>query len=349
MRFFRDTSIRIKVLVPPAVLILALALVSLLAIRGMNRQRAVLSEINDIALERVTLIDELIALSERVQADVFHISVLRFMNLPEEDVQPLHERLEQGLNDLDVVYGQILARWPLDETERSILDRMKRPMDDFTRQAEEAAVVVSDNPSFGVLLVRSSAVPFAEFRKTLTEFLRYQKAKVARAETESSQRTTALHLAIVVIGLPIAVTGVFAAVLISTRWISRPIRSITDLMGRLARGDLTIEVGDLDRRDEIGDMASALGVFLDSAIERARAEQALRESEQRFRHLVNNMSSGVAVYDAIDDGSDFIIADLNQAGERISQVQRDQVVGKSVLKAFPGVMDFGLFDVFQEV
>jgi PAS domain S-box-containing protein len=83
--------------------------------------------------------------------------------------------------------------------------------------------------------------------------------------------------------------------------------------------------------------------------ERTQAEKALRESEHRLHELFDHMSSGVAVYEARDDGEDFIIKDFNQAGERISNVKRDEVVGRRVLKIFPDVKAFGLFDVFQRV
>ena len=46
-------------------------------------------------------------------------------------------------------------------------------------------------------------------------------------------------------------------------------------------------------------------------------EQQLRGSESRYRDLFENISSGVAVYEAIDNGNDFIFRDFNQAGEKI--------------------------------
>jgi PAS domain S-box-containing protein/putative nucleotidyltransferase with HDIG domain len=61
------------------------------------------------------------------------------------------------------------------------------------------------------------------------------------------------------------------------------------------------------------------------------------------------MSSAVAVYEAIDDGHDFIFKDFNKAGERIEKVKREELIGKSVLEVFPGVKEFGLFEIFQEV
>ncbi len=322
MRFIRDASIRIKVLIPPAILILALGLVSLLAIFGTNRQRAVLAEVHNIALDKITLIDEFIVLSERVQSDVFRIAVIRFANLPEEEIQPTHERLEQGLNDLDVIYGQILTKWSLDETEQSVLERMKEPMDAFRQQALQAAAVVADNPSFGVLLVRSSTVPFAEFRGTLTELRDYQQAKIIRIETESHERARTASTAIIGITFLIALIGVAATVLISTRWISRPVLSMAALMRRLAEGDLSIETRDVRRRDEIGAMARAVEIFRSNAIEKAQAEEALRESEEKFRLIAE--SSIDTIYQLDLEGN---IVFMNTAGARMYGYEAEEMKG----------------------
>jgi len=78
-------------------------------------------------------------------------------------------------------------------------------------------------------------------------------------------------------------------------------------------------------------------------------ECALKVSETRYKELLNGMTSGVAVYKAISDGEKFIIEDLNKAGEQIENVKREDIIGKSVLEVFPGVKEFGIFDVFQRV
>ena len=82
---------------------------------------------------------------------------------------------------------------------------------------------------------------------------------------------------------------------------------------------------------------------------RKRAERALWESEVMFKALFENMSSGVAVYEAVDDGDDFVFKDFNRAGERIERIGREDIIGKRVTEAFPGVKEFGVFDVFQRV
>jgi PAS domain S-box-containing protein len=60
----------------------------------------------------------------------------------------------------------------------------------------------------------------------------------------------------------------------------------------------------------IRDRESAIADFID---ERRRLEGLLQRSEERFRLLVDNMPSGVAVYEPRDDGRDFIIKDFNRA------------------------------------
>jgi diguanylate cyclase (GGDEF)-like protein/PAS domain S-box-containing protein len=80
----------------------------------------------------------------------------------------------------------------------------------------------------------------------------------------------------------------------------------------------------------------------------ARSAELLRVSEKRFRELFNTMNSGVIIYRAKDKGEDFIITDINPAGERISQVKKQEIVGKTATDVFPGLKELGLFDVLQE-
>ena len=93
---------------------------------------------------------------------------------------------------------------------------------------------------------------------------------------------------------------------------------------------------------------SVLGIVRDIT-DRKQAEEKLRESETRFKDLFNNMSAGVAVYRVADNGEDFIFNDINLAVEIIEKVRKDTIIGKSVLSVFPGVKEFGLFEVMQRV
>lgn len=87
--------------------------------------------------------------------------------------------------------------------------------------------------------------------------------------------------------------------------------------------------------------------FLDARYGRLR--NAVHEMETRFRELFDHMTDGVAVYEAVRGGEDFVIRDMNRAGERICGIDRKKVLGEYVTTAFPSVKEFGLFEVLQRV
>ncbi|TYR37213.1 chemotaxis protein, partial [Mesorhizobium microcysteis] len=57
-----------------------------------------------------------------------------------------------------------------------------------------------------------------------------------------------------------------------------PVTSLTGVMGRLASGDNAVEVPAVDRGDEIGEMAKAVMVFKDAAIQKQRLESETSEA-----------------------------------------------------------------------
>ncbi len=65
--------------------------------------------------------------------------------------------------------------------------------------------------------------------------------------------------------------------------------------------------------------------------------------------LMQRASSGVAIYEAVKDGADFVFVDFNRAAEKIEGLPREKVVSRSVLEVFPGVEEFGLLEVFRRV
>jgi len=71
--------------------------------------------------------------------------------------------------------------------------------------------------------------------------------------------------------------------------------------------------------------------------------------EERYRNLFEHINTCVAVYEAVDDGEDFIIRDFNRAAELTEDVKRDDVIGRRVTDVFPGIGDFGLLEVLRRV
>ncbi len=93
-----------------------------------------------------------------------------------------------------------------------------------------------------------------------------------------------------------------------------------------------------------------LSAKLEDAISaRVQAEEELLTSESKYRQLFNTMTSAIVIYEAVDDGDDFVFKDFNQALEKIEKIRREDIIGKRVSDVFPGVKASGLFKVFQSV
>jgi len=91
--------------------------------------------------------------------------------------------------------------------------------------------------------------------------------------------------------------------------------------------------------------------LLEAEIRRERRSdlKALRDSEERYREMVENMSSGVAVYEAVDDGADFVFVGFNASAERAEGLSRSALLGRSLREVFPGVNEMGLMEVLRRV
>ena len=87
----------------------------------------------------------------------------------------------------------------------------------------------------------------------------------------------------------LAGVGAIAFGLILAGRLSRPITDISEAAAGLAAGDLSVRL-DVARRDELGRLADA---FNDMALQLQKREEALKDSEQRYRSLVDNLKIGV--------------------------------------------------------
>lgn len=102
------------------------------------------------------------------------------------------------------------------------------------------------------------------------------------------------------------------------------------------------------KRDSKGNVTEIIG-YSEDISKRKKAETKLKESETKFKKLFENMSSGVAVYKAVDDGKDFEFIDFNKSGEKIDKINKEDVIGKRVTKVFPGIEKFELLEVLRRV
>lgn len=90
---------------------------------------------------------------------------------------------------------------------------------------------------------------------------------------------------------------------------------------------------------------------LNQSLERRVAEKIKLsiDSGLRYKKLMENMPSGVAVYEVKNNGADFIFKDYNAAGRKMDNVKGKSVIGKNVKDVFPGVEKMGLYKAMRRV
>lgn len=111
-----------------------------------------------------------------------------------------------------------------------------------------------------------------------------------------SRRESELNTLLTLMAAFFSLTFIVIVTLLS-RSINIPIRSVTSIMTRLADGDLTVNIPDEPRTDEIGDMYRALRVFKMGAIIRRRTQEELRKAhdglEQRVEERTRALSDEI--------------------------------------------------------
>ncbi len=121
---------------------------------------------------------------------------------------------------------------------------------------------------------------------------------VAEASLESAQGLT--RTIFLTVGASILSIAIFLGVVIG-RSVSRPLDKMTRTLVALADGDTSQEIPSTENKDEIGDIARAVVVFKENAIERVRleAQQAEQRAAQEKRSksvesLIANFDTAVA-------------------------------------------------------
>lgn len=208
-----------------------------------------------------------------------------------EDRIAAWERIDTLREQLD-----LLAEQWVDGTQRVNWDAIKPLLDELRRDQEMAESLGSVGDREGALhSLTEDAVPRAialqrhligDAKQGISGFVPDQQAALERESAlviALFERTSLILFIGLLAGLLVAVT-----VMVLTRMtVVRPLTSMADLMTRLANGDRDTPVPTSRYKDEIGQMASAVGRFKESmnavaeAAQRERAEQSKQAERSR--------------------------------------------------------------------
>jgi len=175
-----------------------------------------------------------------------------------------------------------------DDKKASMSDLMKSYVDDFKTlsatmlQREEALAELSTH--------YSSAEPVLE---QLGADIGANVVRIQKEAEQIAQSALMMTIGIFVVGAVLLV--VFSIIL--SRAIVHAIGGLTGKMTRLAGNDFDVDLGEVDRKDEIGEMARAVLVFRENGVERQKLEADQRAAEEAQRKRFETQESYIREFD----------------------------------------------------
>ena len=131
------------------------------------------------------------------------------------------------------------------------------------------------------------------------------------AQYSSAQRSLVMQLAL----LAAAFAVTFGAMTAVTRRVIKPLHNIRDAMLKVAAGDLSIDTGYAERRDEIGALAGALDTFKQQAADKLRIEAKERE------HNAGAMARQQTIESCVGEFESLVRQSLDQLGIASGQMR----------------------------
>jgi len=217
-----------------------------------------------------------------IQRDVYRIRLaVRIM----ADAEPA--RLPQFMEEIDRSEREIDAQWKdytstyLTPDEKLIADRIEATLAAYraVRKQVTAFILAGDMDKAKPMMAGDGTTTVTALFQAIEDDIALQD-NVAKAEYGKGQETAAsmMKWGIGAAVLALAMGGLLALFIV--RSITRPLGGILGAMERLAKGDTSVAITGQERVDEVGDIAKAVQVFKQSAIDKTRMEEEQKAADE---------------------------------------------------------------------
>jgi Methyl-accepting chemotaxis protein len=291
MRLLNKLRVMTKIAMPVAIfVVIAIGLVAL-AKTELDRLAADTQEVIDIDVAHLRMV---MALDSTInQVTIHEKSILGDRNVEGRGVygKRYEETKQQALAELDALMKALRP-----DDDRAAYDAIKNTiLGYFSLSDQSVAHGLKGYMDDAAMKISNGEGQDArnKVREGLAALVEAGSKKLEQSRNEAmdlAHQTSVILIASAVVGISVAL-GLLGSIVFFG--IVRPLSGMTAAMSRLADGDLTVAVAGADRTDEIGQLARALQVFKDNAVEARRlaAEQeAENDSKMRRAQLLDQLT-----------------------------------------------------------
>lgn len=239
------------------------------------RMNKLLGYLVDGSIQTADMSNAVLASQARESFQQSRVATFRFVNNPTKGLSDVALRqIDDFVSKVTRLHGQT-SNPNLQSLAKDVKELGERYHSNFT---DISAVALKGEELVSGAMTQAAT----QFNDLTRQALDDDSTRLETVETETVRTiSSTLVLALALSGVALAGGTVFAVVIATG--ITRPLKAMTAAMKRLAANDLTTEIPATTLRDEIGDMAAAMGVFKQTMADTARLQaDQQRETEARM-------------------------------------------------------------------
>ncbi|MCB8820481.1 methyl-accepting chemotaxis protein [Microvirga rosea] len=218
-----------------------------------------------------------------------------------------------------------------DGQERKLLDDMRAALNAYFAVIRAMIDVAGSDKGGDPAVMMAEVEKGLAAQRAVTDSVKaystYTAKKMADMRTDaaaSAEWAARFQIGVAVVGI---LLGMLVSLLVTKRGIASPVRRLTQIMRRLAEGDLSVEVTSTGGRDEIGRMTDTVRVFKDSMVRNKafelEAAQAREQSETQRKQMMQQLAStfDASVGDIVDAVSTAAV-EMQMTAEKLTNSAR---------------------------
>ncbi|MEH6402898.1 MAG: methyl-accepting chemotaxis protein [Sneathiella sp.] len=276
----RNLKVSTKLFISPMIFVVALIVLGVVAINGFNAEHRALESLDKQANLKTGAALRFQGNLQAYNASLFRVISQLNAGVEEEKLAAQRESITKTLTGTIKSLDDFIANGTFLEEELGLLNKMKVELASYGEVSMTVVEMSEIDGSTAVVMMVGADGEFAILIETINQLVKLWMADGKASYEAAVEDGNAVIMQFIVI----SVVAFFIAAFVTffmTRMIKGPISALTNVMATLAKGDHTVEITADDQKDEIGEMARAVLVFKENAIEQERLKVEAEKSAER--------------------------------------------------------------------